>query len=327
MTRQFSDSKAVRSKVPLLIGLVSASGAGKTFSALRLATGIVKVTGGKIYYVDTEADRALHYADKFDFQHVPFAAPFNPLAYLEVAKYCRSKNDCGVIVYDSFSHEHSGVGGVLDMHEQELDRLSKGDLDKRERVGALAWGKPKQERARMIDGLIQMNANFIFCFRAQEKLDWKKKDDRGQPTDLGWQPIGAMPMIYEMTARCLLQPGSEGVPDWEPPIKAEKQLVKRPEQFRKLFAEYKGKQIDERMGSEMAKWATGDAQGETVKESIPSPFGELIASIAMAKDLDALNALTTNLESCKRERRVTPQELEQLRGAWLEQKKKLEATG
>jgi hypothetical protein len=126
-----------------------------------------------------------------------------------------------------------------------------------------------------------------------------------------------------MTARALLQPGSEGVPDWEPNIKAEKQLVKRPEQFRKLFDRYKGKQIDEAMGAEMARWANGSAQGETVTESKPSAFAELVAAIAMSKTPEDLEQLTANIESCKRERRVSPAEVDQLRAAYVEHAKKL----
>ena len=63
--RTFEAKPAVRQKVPLLCGLVGPSGGGKTFSALRLATGMQQVSGGDIYIVDTEARRALHYADRF----------------------------------------------------------------------------------------------------------------------------------------------------------------------------------------------------------------------------------------------------------------------
>lgn len=86
--RNFEDRPAVRERVPLLLGLVGPSGTGKTFSALRLATGIQRVTAGEIFYVDTEARRALHYADKFKFRHVDFKPPFGPLDYLTVIDHC-----------------------------------------------------------------------------------------------------------------------------------------------------------------------------------------------------------------------------------------------
>ena len=47
--RTFEAKPAIREAVPLLVGLTGASGCGKTFSALRLASGIQSVTGGDIY--------------------------------------------------------------------------------------------------------------------------------------------------------------------------------------------------------------------------------------------------------------------------------------
>jgi len=119
MTRTFETKPAVRSQVPLLIGLVSPSGAGKTYSALRLATGIQRVVGGEIFVVDTESRRALHYAEQFKFKHVQFNAPFGPLDYLAAIEHC-VREGAKTIVVDSLSHEHEGPGGVLEMHEQEI---------------------------------------------------------------------------------------------------------------------------------------------------------------------------------------------------------------
>ena len=84
MARVFEDRPATRERTPLLVGLVGPSGSGKTYSALRLATGFQRVTGGDIYFIDTEARRALHYADSFNFRHLPFGAPFGSLDYLGV---------------------------------------------------------------------------------------------------------------------------------------------------------------------------------------------------------------------------------------------------
>ena len=58
VSRTFKMRKAVRTKTPLWIALGGPSGGGKTLSALRLATGITKVFGGKIGVIDTEAERA-----------------------------------------------------------------------------------------------------------------------------------------------------------------------------------------------------------------------------------------------------------------------------
>src|SRR5436190_22793758 len=106
-TRTFEAKPAIRAQVPLLVGIMSPSGGGKTFSALRLATGIQQVFGGDIYGLDTENNRMLHYADKFKFQHVPFTAPFDSLDYFSALKYCASKYS-QITIVDSMTHEHIG---------------------------------------------------------------------------------------------------------------------------------------------------------------------------------------------------------------------------
>ena len=123
MTRTFDDQPAVRSHVPLLVGLMGPSGSGKTFSALRLATGIQNVSGGEIFVVDTESRRALHYADTFKFRHIAFGAPFGSLDYLAAMQHCVNKG-AGVIVVDSLSHEHIGIGGYLLTQEAEVERMA-----------------------------------------------------------------------------------------------------------------------------------------------------------------------------------------------------------
>ena len=66
MTFQFKP--AIRENVGLLIGLAGGTGSGKTFSAMRLASGIAN--GKKFAVIDTEAGRAKHYADQFSFDQV-----------------------------------------------------------------------------------------------------------------------------------------------------------------------------------------------------------------------------------------------------------------
>src|SRR5438128_3503645 len=105
MGRTFEDRPAVREATPLLVGLIGPSSSGKTFSALRLATGIQRVSGGEIFVIDTEARRALHYAEKFTFRHVPFGAPFGPLDYLTAIEHCIARG-AKTIVVDSISHEN-----------------------------------------------------------------------------------------------------------------------------------------------------------------------------------------------------------------------------
>lgn len=333
MSRKFTDAPAVRSQTPIFVGLVGPSGSGKTFSALRLATGMQRVAGGDIYVVDTEAGRALHYADQFSFRHVPFEAPFDPLDYLAAIEYC-VKQGAKTIIVDSMSHEHEGPGGVLEQHDAELDRLAGDDWKKRQRVNMLAWAKPKAARRRLINSIVQLGVNGIFCFRAKEKL---KMQPGREPIELGWQAIAGEEFIYEMTMNMLLLPNSGGVPTFNPEKPGEKQLVKPARQFADLFA--KPKPLDEDTGEAMARWASGDekpakpeakAKSEPAsdpKPEIPDELGgsdptieEAVLTLSSAPDKRKLAAASAGLKTVE----WTAEEKAQINAAWSKRKAELE---
>ena len=60
-----------------------AKGSGKTYSALRVATGLAKECGSRIAFLDTENGRARYYADEFDFDYMQLEDPFTPEKYME----------------------------------------------------------------------------------------------------------------------------------------------------------------------------------------------------------------------------------------------------
>lgn len=265
-TRKFKHSTAVLSKVPLFVGLVGASGSGKTYSALVLATGMQRITGGKIFVIDTESNRARQYAPTpgakaepskgtFDFEHVSFTPPHGPDDYIAVWQHCIDAG-AAVIIVDSMSHEHEGTGGVLEMHEAELVKMAGNDYDKRKRVQGFAWGPPKRARRRLLNALTSWTGCAILCWRGKEKLDWGTKDPKtGQPRELGWMQIGAQDFVWEMTINAIFTPGCKGTPDWQLSRHGEDKLKKIPKFFEELFAQKA--QLTEQHGYSMAQWANG----------------------------------------------------------------------
>lgn len=241
--------RAVRESVPLIIGIAGPSGSGKTFSAMRLATGM---SGGKPFAViDTEAGRAKHYAEKFVFDHADLRPPFRPSAYAE-AIHEADKAGYPVIVVDSCSHEHAGEGGLLDWHEEELDRMTRGNTDKRDNCNMAAWIKPKMDHKQMVSRLLQIRAQLILCFRAEQKIEMVKRDGRMviEPKKIAsgfsdWIPICEKNLLYELTASFLLTPDAPGMPK---PIKLQEQM----RGFVSLTAP-----LDEHAGQKMAAWALG----------------------------------------------------------------------
>lgn len=262
--RKFEVSDAKREHVPLLIGLTGPSGGGKTFSALRLATGIQEVSGGDIYFIDTESRRALHYADRFKFKHVPFDAPFGSLDYLAALQFCVGQG-AGVVIVDSMSHEHEGPGGMVDLHDQLVDRMAGNDYAKRERVKMLAWAEPKQKRRQLINGILQLNANFIFCFRAKNtSKPVKGKNGKTEVEQMGFMPIAGEEFVFEQTLNALLLPGAGGVPTWHSNELGERTMIKLPEQFAALRD--RNKPLDESVGKRLAMWAAGSPKVVKTKD-------------------------------------------------------------
>lgn len=278
--RTFEAKPAVREAVGLLISVVGPSSSGKTFSALRIASGIQQVVGGDIDVIDTENGRALYYADRFKFTHVRFGAPFSPLDYLEAIRYC-ARRGAKTVVIDSMSHEHEGSGGVLEWHAAETKRLAALWKTSEGAAQMAAWGPPKAARRKLINEILQLNINLVFTFRAKEKIKIVKGKD---PQELGWQPICGDEFIFEMVLQCLLKPGSEGVPSWTSPLDSERAMMKLPVQFKSLFDQEKPRQIDEDLGKRLAEWAMGGAK--------PAPeLDALIADYAKCTDAETFKVL------------------------------------
>lgn len=292
MGRSFEDKPAVREATPLLLGIVGPSGGGKTYSALRLATGIQRVTGGDITVIDTEARRACHYADRFTFRHLAFAPPFGSLDYLEAIEHC-AKKGARVIVVDSMSHEHEGPGGLLEQHERALKGGKKDPS---------AWIELKANRRRLLNGLLQLPCSFILCFRAKDALHFptraEKEKGMYEPEKRGWMPIAGADFVFELAAKFLLLPGAEGKPTWTPEYLEERAMVKLPAQFREMFPA--GIQLSEDLGEGMARWAAGadakPANGHTEKTAnglVAKGVAELLAGYATASSHDQMAALKT----------------------------------
>lgn len=267
MARDFDYAPAVLQNVPLSIGIAGFSGAGKTESALRIATGIASVRGGDISVIDTESRRAAHYAKKYKFMHVPFAPPFGPDDYREAIAHCIKKG-ARTIVVDNMSHEHDGDGGVLDQMDEYLDAKCGDDVAARERNLMVSSIKPKRARKRL-NLYIEQQAHiaFIFTYRAEPKV----KPVKGKGVvDMGMQPITTSNLIYQMTLRILLRPGADGVPTIKGDTAGENMIVKSNGAFRD-WPELKGSAAcSEELGVKLATWARGDAPAATTAPSSPA---------------------------------------------------------
>ncbi len=247
----------VREQVGLLVGLIGPSGSGKSFSAMRIASGIVG-KGNRFAVIDTESRRALHYASQFEFDYVEMSAPFRSLQFAEAIKAAELAGYKAIVV-DSCSAEWAGEGGVLDFQEEELTRMAGDSYQKREACKMAAWIKPKMQHKQMVQRLLQTKAHLILCFRAEEKskiIDKDKSPDgKTHIVSLGFQPICSKEMPYELTTSFLLSSDKPGIG----------QPIKLQEQHKVIFPA--GKLLDESAGKAIAEWAAGGV----AKQPVPSP--------------------------------------------------------
>jgi hypothetical protein len=260
---------AKRENVPLLIGLAGGTGSGKTMSAFELAKGLAG--GNRFAVIDTEAGRAKHYADDFDFDHADLTAPFRPESYLD-AIVAADTAGYPVVVVDSASHEHAGEGGLLDWHEEELTRMAGEDWKRREALTFAAWIKPKKSHKQFVNRLLQLRSHLILCFRAEEKIEIVKEGGKTvvRPKQSrigadGWVPICEKNLPYELTVSFLLTADAPGVP----------RRIKLQEQHRPFFP--KGTPITSAMGAELAAWAAGGtspARARGAAAAQPEPAAE-----------------------------------------------------
>lgn len=330
--RQFTTVHAAPSARPLWIGLFGPSGGGKTFSALVLATGIQSVLGGKIEMIDTESGRGKHYAEMFDYEYTEFPPPHGSLDYLAAIKHAAEVNKSRIVIIDSFSHEHEGEGGLIEFHEAEVQRLSKGDASKAEQVKMLAWTKPKTARKQLLRSMLAYGTGvtFILCFRADESSKPVKGDDgKTKVMQMGFMPIAGKPFVYEATVCALLMPGANGVPTWNPEYVGEKLMRKLPEQFKAMFEKTQGKPLCEEHGRLMAEWAkgvpasvAGNGKGALTPEQRVRAVTE---SISRAKSIDALNTISKRADDlrCTLEGAGLGRLLDLLEAAFTERRREL----
>lgn len=279
-SRTFKSGPARRERMPLMLATVGASGSGKTLSAILLAEGIQRLQPGPIVVIDTESLRALKHSNGNPdrFIHVPFAEPFGPLDYIDAFKHALTHQPSTIIV-DSMSHEWEGPGGVLAQHAAVV--AARGESHKMS-----AWIKPKADHTAMKHFILQQRCNWVFCFRAKEKIKPKKG---GEPEDLGWQPLGAEDLIYEMDLCALLYPGVDGRPKWKSPRLHEQEMMKLPGWWRSLFASEP--QLNPDIGEQLARWATG---GDIAAPLAAAPSSRSAASRPAL--VERFNACTTRSE-------------------------------
>lgn len=182
---------------------------------------------------------------------------FGPERWIEVIDAAEAAR-LPVLVIDSFSHAWEGVGGVLDLHSQVLDRLTRGDDSKKDQRSQLAWAEVKPRYRRLIDRIVRAKCNIIICTRAkpvmQDKTGQNARPTKTRMKNVPWDPAADGDLMFEMTAMFILDPGKPGHPVHQ---------IKCADEFKMLFGA--GEELGEQTGFAMAEWARGGGNSNAEK--------------------------------------------------------------
>lgn len=179
--------KATKAQSRLRMAIDGPSGAGKTWTALAIATSLVP--GGKVALLDTERGSASKYAHRFDFD-VDEIDEYAPQRY--VAKI-REAEEAGydVMIIDSLSHAWFGKGGALDMVNAAEKRQKSAN-------SYTAWREVTPEHNKLVDAILQSKMHVIVTMRAKtEYVMEEDKNGKKVPRKVGMAPVQRDGMEYE----------------------------------------------------------------------------------------------------------------------------------
>lgn len=161
--------KAKKEKIWTKILLGGSSGSGKTYSALRLATGLAKKCGSGIAAIDTEAGRIRYYANEFDFSDMQLTEPFTPEKYIEAINDAVNSG-FKVLIIDSISHEWNYC---VDIH------------DKMPGNSWTNWSKVTPRHDAFMEKILQAPIHIIATVRGKDEYVLEEKNGKQTPKKVG----------------------------------------------------------------------------------------------------------------------------------------------
>jgi len=270
--------KAQKSQSKLRLALFGPSGAGKTFTALRLAKGI----GGKTAFIDSERGSASKYADRFEFDTCP-------LEKRTIDEYVEVINDAALagyetLVIDSMSHAWQEL-------LEEVDRIAKAKY-RGNTWGAWNEGTPKQKK--LVNAILDFPGHIIATMRS--KTEWSietSSDGKTKPTRQGLAPEQGKGIEYEFDLLIELSVDHIGNVIKDRSGKFQDSLVEKP---------------DEKFGEQLAEWLS-DGDEVTVDENrSKQALAGFIERLSQVKKEDEINQILKKWELTKTQKKLTEED-------------------
>ena len=161
--------KAKREQIWLKVLFAGASGSGKTYTALRVATGIAKKTGGRVAAIDTENGRIRYYANEFDFDDLQLEMPYSPEKYIEAIDMAID-GGYDVLIIDSITHEWDYC---LEQHSKMPGNSYTN------------WAKITPRHDAFMEKILQSPLHILCTVRGKDEYVLEEKNGKQVPKKVG----------------------------------------------------------------------------------------------------------------------------------------------
>lgn len=169
--------KAKKTQTKLRLALCGASGSGKTYSALSIASNLVD----KIAVIDTENGSASKYADIFSFDVLELR-DHHPDKYVAAIKAAIVAG-YELIIIDSMSHAWAGKNGALELNTAFTNASKSGN-------SFTAWGKTTPIWQSLIDTIVGSTVHVIVTMRSKtEYIITENERGKQTPKKVGMAPV------------------------------------------------------------------------------------------------------------------------------------------
>lgn len=186
-----SFKKAERFLTNPTIAITGPTGAGKTFSALRMASGIAKAMGKRFAVVDTENGSASLYSEHFDFDTLNLTPPFTTEKYIQAINDAEKGGYCALVI-DSITHAWAGEGGLLEQ---------KAQLDARPGSNHWTnWNPIKAKDLKFRNAYLHSSVPFLIA-TMRSKMEYAQSEEGGKKKiqKVGMAPVQSDGIEYEFS--------------------------------------------------------------------------------------------------------------------------------
>jgi hypothetical protein len=277
----FQIKKATKAQAKLRLAAFGPSGAGKTMTALRIATGLLEGTTKRIGVIDTERGSAAKYSDRWDFDVIELEGR-KDVETVTGAISAFAQAGHGVLVIDSLTHAWQEL-------LVEIDRLAKTRY-KGNTWSAWSEGTPLQRS--LVDAILDYPGHVIATMRS--KTEWTtEKDDRtgkSKPMRVGLAPEQGKGIEYEFDM--LMEISTAHVAEFikDRTGKYQDQMIEKP---------------GEGLGRELAAWLADGApvvaqeapRAEPVARVPEAPAEATAEDVEADRQTDAIGEMTQQLKA------------------------------